>query len=171
MIIIIIGLLFLVSNPVHAAVYKCTKDGRTAYQEQPCEQSGVEMKKFAKTGSSMAGCYMAPSYGGKEQKLEIESIGNGKFLLNFLLPESNKRDQPEPGFSGFPMKQASELELRQLEAGNRTDENNQVIEGISLIDWGRNPPLGIFKARVDGRESYLTVWPYMGGESKKISCR
>jgi hypothetical protein len=124
----------------------------------------------AKASDSMAGCYEIPD-GGKGQRLEIESIGNGKFSLHFLLPGSNKRD-PAAGVSGFPMKQASEVELQQLTAMKRKEEKIEFIEGISLsIDLGKDTPFGIFKGKEDGKEFYVTVWPYLAGVSKRVSCQ
>ena len=52
------------SAGAHAEMFKCTKDGKTTFQEQPCgEQGGAETKMQSSKPSAWVGCYQSTGSG------------------------------------------------------------------------------------------------------------
>lgn len=74
---------------VDAELYKCVKDGKTTYQEQPCGDRGAaEMRMQASKPSGWVGCYrsIAPAIGtgAVSNKETIEVRQEGSTLYSYL---------------------------------------------------------------------------------------
>jgi hypothetical protein len=74
------------SGAADAEMFKCTKDGRTTFQEQPCGlQGGAETKLESSRPSAWVGCYLATGRGfdsgrTKTEAFEVRQEGNTLYL-------------------------------------------------------------------------------------------
>lgn len=167
----IIGLLLLMlSIHVHAELYKCTKDGKISYQQQPCENSSKELKKDIKTSEikysvAMLGCYevLFPGWesGSHTVKYSIKNVDRGKFELI---------DLNSKGKTTLPMKQATSEEITLLSKGLHLDIN----EGVSVV-WNQGTPnqkpIGMYKGKDNkGNEIYFAYFFFSNGLAKKVAC-
>jgi hypothetical protein len=125
------------SGAAGAEMFKCTKDGRTTYQEQPCGlQGGAETKMESSRPSAWVGCYVAKGRGfdsGRETTNDFEVRQEGSTLYIPVGMEGKN----ETRMIVRPASSEDLLALKQKLLG--PDFKGEVLSGLAVYGTSSGP--------------------------------
>lgn len=141
-------------------VYKCVTNGRTVYQNTPCEGPAVQKQLKADRSGALLGCYTVdlPGFDGM---FEVKRSGAGDLRLEF--GEPGRRSQ-------LPLKVATNAEVKLVADSFR----QRLAEGVS-VRWDENSrdqrPIGLYKGTDrDGQEVLFAHFVYGNGPARRMAC-
>jgi Domain of unknown function (DUF4124) len=141
-------------------VFKCVANGRTVYQNTPCEGPAVQKQLKAYRSGALLGCYTVdlPGFDGI---FEVKRSDKGDLRLEF--GEPGRRTQ-------LPMKVATGAEVKLVADTFR----QPVTEGVS-VRWDENSrdkrPIGVYKGTDKlGQEQLFAHFVYGNGPAVRKVC-
>lgn len=141
-------------------VYKCVANGRTVYQNTPCEGPAVQKQLKADRTGALLGCYTVdlPGFDGM---FEVKRSDKGDLRMEF--GEPGRRSQ-------LPMKVATGAEVKQVADTFR----QPLTEGVS-VRWDENSrdkrPIGLYKGTDPlGQEQLFAHFVYGNGSARRMAC-
>lgn len=167
---------FACTTNASAQLYKCEKDGRTSFQERPCESADRETRldmPAGSGGSAWEGCYAGDlgKWGGGGTEPITMRVRRGARGLELMLG-----DAPE----ALPVHRMTEEERRR-EGGTpfRNSMGMRLLDGLMVegpVD-GADPSKGrraypiLFRVQdASGRELLMTILPFTMGYLRQVSC-
>jgi hypothetical protein len=151
-----------------AQMYKCVHDGRTSFQEQPCDAGGSESRlaTFPRP-QSWPGCYLSdksPWGDGKTREpTRIEVLGRPERLGVKLGTD------PEP----LALRPLSSLQTAGVQSSIASQMPGlRVVEGVGHVDSTSEPPfLGLYRIQEgSGRERLVLVVGGKVGFLERVAC-
>jgi hypothetical protein len=168
----------LAAAPAHADLFKCVKDGKTSYQEQPCPQGGAETKMQVYKPSAWVGCYQSNGRGWE----------SGTHTENFEIKQERDLLYLPAGMEG---KEETRLIMRPASPADLDGFNNAVLGGEKsgakatsglamygasigdrqrIVEADRGVRAGFYWIRGEGTDSLMAFFPFMFDKTKKIPC-
>lgn len=141
-------------------VFKCVTNGRTVYQNTPCEGPAVQKQLKADRSGALLGCYTVdmPGFDGI---FEVKRSDKGDLRLEF--GEPGRRTQ-------LPMKVATGAEVKLVADTFR----QPLTEGVS-VRWDENSrdkrPIGVYKGTDKlGQEQLFAHFVSANGPAVRKAC-
>ena len=168
------------SGAANAEMFKCTKDGRTTFQEQPCgEQGGAETKMQSSRPSAWVGCYQTISTGfdsgiQRTETFEVRQEGNALFTA------PAKGDKEEMRMILKPASPEDLLAFKQKVLGR--DFKGEVLSGLAMYgvksnwnekrtDGDAGPRMGFYWVSPATEEKALfALFPFHFAKATKVPC-
>lgn len=141
-----------------ADVYRCQINGRTEYQNKPCDAAATSSQLQAEPRSDLIGCYRP-----EETKSDTWRVARGTkspFVLSSMTGDRKAE---------VPLKVASPAELTAL-----SDGSIQFLSGLS-VSWPPNAtntkPLGVYRVRErGGKEGFIALLYMSAGYVTPVKC-
>lgn len=146
-------------------MYKCVRDGRSTYQDTPCNAASKQTVLQAVGSSAWIGCYVATFPGestSSTERFEIRAAANAEFEIVF---KGSRAKQ------SLPMKRASTGELAELSKGFHA----RFTDGLGM-KWPpgtpNQKPIGIYNLRTgDGKPMTVAYFFVANGAAEKVDCK
>ena len=146
-------------------MFKCVKDGRTTFQDSPCDDASKSTVFQKGSSGGMAGCYVIDFAGwesGRHPELmAVVAAGNGTYTLESGSGKEKVR---------IPMKRATPDELLAVGQGFHV----RLKDGVSM-KWDQGTPnqkpVGIYKGVDDSGKDILFGFFFLSnGLATKVVC-
>ena len=159
---LILAAAMLAASPAKAQIYSCTVNGKTDFQDRPCQTGSASKTVVAPdAGDMLVGCFetdMSTKRVQSVNRVKIRKVpGKGYELTN----------TNQSGLKGVFLSPATDQEMKTLSKSIFVE----VTHGLRLIEQGK--PHGLYRA-IDkqGKEVFYFYWreDHANPFAKKVAC-